>query len=150
MDAVLLAFRSVDVRRVTAPLDARFAALGLRAPRGLFRLFSEESRDLRDQCIAKAHELDMGIVAMKVLGAGMLSGAGRRQLEGLPGAACRYVLQDERVQNVTIGMRFPTEIDSNVKTLSGDTSFTNEDRALLADASTAVLTSGAASRMTVE
>ena len=82
----------------------------------------------------------MGIVAMKVLGAGMLGGFGRKDLENLPGAAIRYVLQDERVHMLTIGMRFPAEIDTNIKTFAGDTTYTNEDRALLAGVSAAVLT----------
>jgi aryl-alcohol dehydrogenase-like predicted oxidoreductase len=47
-------------------------------PRGNSRLFSPQTTELRNACLAKAHELQMGIVAMKVLGAGMLGGYGRR------------------------------------------------------------------------
>ena len=35
MDAISVALRGIDVRPLTAPLDARFEAAGLRAPRGL-------------------------------------------------------------------------------------------------------------------
>ncbi|MHC4177608.1 MAG: aldo/keto reductase, partial [Planctomycetota bacterium] len=108
-------------------------------PRGNSRFFSPRTTELRNACLAKAHELKMGIVAMKVLGAGMLGGFGQKHLEELPGAACRYLLQDERVHILNIGMRFPAEIDANIKTLAGDTTYTNEDRALLAGFSSALL-----------
>jgi len=55
---------------------------------------------LRDECLTKAHELGMGIVAMKVLGGGLLgrwSGYlvprfDRKRLAQLPAAAIRYVM----------------------------------------------------------
>jgi len=119
-------------------------------PRGHSRLFSPRTSELRNACLAKAHELQMGIVAMKVLGAGMLSGFGRKDLEQLPGAACRYVLHDERVHVLTIGMRYPAEIDANTKTLAGNTAYTNEDRALLAGVSAAVLSDEKTKQMKVE
>jgi predicted aldo/keto reductase-like oxidoreductase len=92
----------------------------------------------------------MGIVAMKVLGAGMLGGFGKKELEKLPGAAIRYVLQDDRVHVLTIGMRFPAEIDTNIKTLASDTTYTNDDRALLAGASAAILSDEKLKKMRVE
>ena len=92
----------------------------------------------------------MGIVAMKVLGAGMLGGFGRKDLEGLPGSAIRYVLQDDRVHMLTIGMRFPAEIDANVKMLSRDTTYTHEDRALLAGVGSAVLSDENVKKMSVQ
>jgi len=119
-------------------------------PRGHSRLFSPSTTELRNACLAKAHELKMGIVAMKVLGAGMLGGFGRKDLKKLPGAACRYVLLDDRVHILTIGMRFPAEIDTNIKTFAGDTAYTNEDRALLAGVSAAVLNDENVRKMTVE
>jgi len=119
-------------------------------PRGNSRLFSPRTTELRNACLAKAHELQMGIVAMKVLGAGMLGGFGKKELEGLPGAAIRYVLQDDRVQILTIGMRYPDEIDANIKTLASDTTYSNEDRALLADAGAAVLSDETVKKMSVE
>jgi predicted aldo/keto reductase-like oxidoreductase len=119
-------------------------------PRGNSRLFSPRTAELRNACLAKAHELHMGIVAMKVLGAGMLGGFGKKELEKLPGAAMRYVLQDDRVHMLTIGMRFSDEIDTNIKTLAGDTTYTNEDRALLAGVSAAVLSDETVKKMKVE
>lgn len=119
-------------------------------PRGHTRLFSPRTTELRNACLAKAHELQMGIVAMKVLAAGMLGGFGRKDLEGLPGAAIRYVLQDNRVHMLTIGMRYAAEIVANTKTLAGDTTYTDEDRALLAGVSAAVLSDDSVRKMSVE
>jgi len=119
-------------------------------PRGNTRLFSPRTVELRNACLAKAHQLDMGIVAMKVLGAGMLSGFGKKELARVPGAAIRYVLQDDRVHMLAIGMRFPAEIDYNVKTIAGDRTYTNEDRALLAGVSAAVLSDERVKKMRVE
>jgi len=41
-------------------------------PRGYDQVWTAHLTALRDACLAKAHELGMGIVAMKVVGAGML------------------------------------------------------------------------------
>ena len=68
----------------------------------------------------------------------------------LPGAAIRYVLQDDRVHMLAIGMRYPAEIDTNVKTFAGDTTYTNEDRALLAGVGAAVLSDEDVKKMSVE
>lgn len=139
----------IDRRRRLASVDLCMLAYGY-LPRGHSRLFSPRTTELRNACLAKAHELKMGIVAMKVMGAGMLSGFGRNELEKLPGAACRYLLQDERVHILTIGVRNPAEIDADVKTTAGDTTYTNEDRGLLADVSSAVLSDENVQRMPVE
>jgi predicted aldo/keto reductase-like oxidoreductase len=133
----------------TGQFDLCMLAYGY-LPRGNSRLFSPRTTELRNACLAKAHDLKMGIVAMKVLGAGMLGGFGMKHLEKLPGAACRYLLRDERVHILTIGMRFPAEIDANIKTLAGDTTYTNEDRALLAGVSSAVLSDEKVRKMSVE
>jgi len=133
----------------TGKFDLCMLAYGY-LPRGNSRFFSPRTIELRNACLAKAHELKMGIVAMKVMGAGMLGGFGRKDLQKLPGAACRYLLQDERVHILTIGMRFPAEIDANIKTLSGDTTYTNEDRALLAGVSADVLSDEKVKKMPVE
>ena len=118
--------------------------------RGHARLFSPRTIELRDACLAKAHDLCMGIVAMKVLGAGMLGGFGRQDLENLPAAACRYVAQDERIHMLTIGMRTPAEVNANVKTLAEDITCTTEDHALLAAVSAAVLNDKNVKKMPVE
>ena len=48
-------------------------------PRGYDQVWIARMTKLRDACVAKAHELGMGIVAMKVIGAGC-SGPGRDTL----------------------------------------------------------------------
>jgi predicted aldo/keto reductase-like oxidoreductase len=118
--------------------------------RGNTRLFSPRTIEQRNACLAKAHELGMGIVAMKVLGAGMLGGFGRKDLENLPAAACRYVAQDERIHMLTIGMRTPAEVNANVKTLAEDTTCTSEEHALLAAVSSALLNDKNVKKMPVE
>ena len=118
--------------------------------RGNARLFAPGTIEQRDACVARAHELGMGIVAMKVLGAGMLGGFGRKDLENLPAAACRYVAQDERIHMLTIGMRTPAEVNANVKTLAEDITCNSEDHALLAAASAAVLNDKNVKKMPVE
>lgn len=133
----------------TGEFDLCMLAYGY-LPRGHNRLFSPRTTELRNACLAKAHELGMGIVAMKVLGAGMLGGFGKKELAELPGAAIRYVLRDERIHMLTIGMRFSAEIDTNITTFAGDTTYTNEDRALLADVSAAVLNDENVKKMSVE
>ncbi|HOD80701.1 MAG: General stress protein 69 [Planctomycetes bacterium ADurb.Bin126] len=127
-------------------------------PRGHNQRLSEKSIRLREKCLAKAHDLKMGIVAMKVVGAGLLGAwAGyavpsfdKARLKDLPGSAIRYVLGDKRIHMLAIGMRLPGEIDANIKTLSGDTTYTAADRALLEQFGPRVLSSDAMKKMKLE
>ena len=110
-------------------------------PRGHDQIFSARMIELRNACVAKAHELGMGIAAMKVVGAGVLGawsgyivpGFDKKRIKQLPAAAIRYVLDDERIHILNIGMCLKEEVDANIKTLSGDTTYTLDDRALLAE-----------------
>ena len=110
-------------------------------PRGHNQVHSPRSIRLREQCLAKAHEQRMGIVAMKVMGAGILGAwAGyvvpkfdKGRLRLLPAAAIRHVLQDKRVHMLCIGMRLKADIDANIKTLAGDLTYTDADRARLGE-----------------
>jgi len=127
-------------------------------PRGYNQVFSARMVELRNACVAKAHELGMGIAAMKVIGGGVLGawsgyvvpGFDKMRLEQLPGAAIRYVLDDERVHLLVIGMRLKEEIDANVKTLAGDVTYTLDDRALLAEFTARAYDSDAIKAMKVE
>ena len=102
---------------------------------------SETTLEWREACIAKAHDLTMGIVAMKVLGAwvfnhnakNMVEGFGADRIKKLPGAAIRWALRDERISVLNIGVSYPTDIEENLKTLQGNLTFTNDDRLLLAE-----------------
>ncbi len=127
-------------------------------PRGYNQIYSARMVELRNACVAKAHELGMGLVAMKVIGAGLLGawsryvvpGFGKQRLNQLPAAAIRYVLQDQRVHVLTIGMRLKEEVDVNLETFTGDATYTHQDRALLAEYSVKVLASDAMKDMRVD
>jgi len=127
-------------------------------PRGYDQIWSPRMTTLRDACLAKAHELGMGIVAMKVIGAGMLGawsgylvpGFDQQRLAQLPGAAIRHVLQDPRVHLLNIGMRLKEEIDANLKLVTGAPIFTAEDRGLLAEFSAKLYDSDAIKKLKVE
>ena len=127
-------------------------------PRGHDQIFSARMIELRNACVAKAHELGMGIAAMKVIGAGVLGswaeyvvpGFDKKRLAQLPAAAIRYVLDDERVHLLVIGMRLKEEVDANIKTLAGDVTYTLDDRSLLAEFSAQALDSDAIKKMKVD
>jgi predicted aldo/keto reductase-like oxidoreductase len=127
-------------------------------PRGYDQIWTARMTSLRDACLAKAHELSMGIVAMKVIGAGMLGawsgflvpGFDQQRRKRLPAAAIRHVLQDKRVHILNIGMRLKEEIDANLRVITGDASYTFEDRALLAEFSTKLYDTDAMKNLKVE
>jgi len=127
-------------------------------PRGYDQIWTARMATLRDACVAKAHELGMGLVAMKVIGAGLLGawagyvvpGFDRQRLQQLPGAAIRHVLQDPRVHILNIGMRLKEEIDANVALVSGDTAYTTPDRALLAEFSAKLYDTDTVKKMRTE
>ncbi|MBE3096596.1 MAG: aldo/keto reductase [Planctomycetes bacterium] len=127
-------------------------------PRGHNQVFSARMVELRNACVAKAHERGMGIAAMKVVGAGVLGawsgyivpGFDKARLEQLPAAAIRYVLGDDRIQLLVIGMRLKEEVDANIRTLTGDVKYTLEDRALLAEFTAKAFDSNAIKQMKVE
>jgi predicted aldo/keto reductase-like oxidoreductase len=127
-------------------------------PRGSSSVWTARMTQLRDDCLAKAHELGMGIVAMKVIGGGWLgrwSGYlvpkfDKQRLKALPAAAIRYVMQDQRVHLLAIGMHLPDQIDANLTTFSGDANCTPEDRALLTDFSAKLLETDTVKAMRIE
>ena len=127
-------------------------------PRGYNQIWSARMTELRNACVAKAHELGMGVAAMKVVGAGILGAWSgyvapefdKARLEHLPAAAIRYVLDDERIQLLVIGMRLKEEIDVNIKTLSGDVKYTTDDRTLLAQFSAQAFESDAIKKMRID
>jgi predicted aldo/keto reductase-like oxidoreductase len=127
-------------------------------PRGHNQMWTARMTALRDACLARAHELGMGIVAMKVIGAGMLGawsgylvpGFDKQRLKQLPAAAIRHVAQDPRVHVLTIGMRRRNEIDANLQVLSGDATCTPADRALLAEFSAKLYETDTIKKMRME
>jgi predicted aldo/keto reductase-like oxidoreductase len=83
----------------------------------------------------------MAIVAMKIMGANMLSHNAKAMVDGydearlakLPAAAIRWVLQDPRVSMLNVGVSMPSDVEQNLATVRGDTQYTSADAALLAD-----------------
>jgi hypothetical protein len=57
----------------------------------------------------------------------------KERLRQLPTAAIRHVLQEDRVHVLNIRVRPKEEIDANIRILSGDSAYTVENRALLAE-----------------
>jgi predicted aldo/keto reductase-like oxidoreductase len=104
--------------------------------RGMTNMISNESIEWREKCVARAHELNMGIVAMKVMGLNML-GRGNKQVvaeydeekrAALPGAAIRWALQDERIGVLNIGMSVTEDVDLNVDIMKADLTLTEDDK----------------------
>jgi hypothetical protein len=127
-------------------------------PRGYDQVHSARMVEWRNACVAKAHQLGMGIVAMKVVGGGVLGawspyvvpGFDKPRLKGLPAAAIRFVLNDKRIHILNIGMRLKEEVDANIQTLSGDVTYTLDDRALLTEFCARAYESDAIRRMRVD
>lgn len=105
---------------------------------------SSETYEWRQACVAKAAERNVAIAAMKVFSANIFSHNSKNIVEDydpekrakLPAAAIRYVLSDPRIHLLNIGISMPEDIDRNIEILTSDTTYTVEDRQLLADFST--------------
>ena len=126
--------------------------------KGMNTMLSNRKIEYRDLCLAAAHERKMAIVAMKVMGANMLSHNAPRtgarttpptDCPSLPPAAIRWVLADARVSMLNIGVSMPSDIDQNLAVVRGDTTFTNHDRDLLADFSSRLYEADAVKAMPV-
>lgn len=109
--------------------------------KGMDTRLSNRKLEFRQLCLSKAHQLGMGIVAMKVMGANILSHNAKNVLpdydakkrDRLPPAAIRWVLKDDRISLLNIGVSTQSDIDKNIATLSGNLKLTDEDSELLAD-----------------
>jgi aryl-alcohol dehydrogenase-like predicted oxidoreductase len=135
-----VAFETVHKMIRTEGFDQVLLAYGY-FNKGMDTLLSHRNLEWRESCLAKAHELGMAVVAMKVMGASifghnasnLVPGYDAQQLAKLPAAAIRWVLRDERVSLLNIGVSMPEDVDRNLAVLKGDLRLTNQDRALLAD-----------------
>jgi aryl-alcohol dehydrogenase-like predicted oxidoreductase len=135
-----VAFETVHRMIATAGFDQVLLAYGY-FNKGMDTLLSHRNLEWRELCLAKAHELGMAIVAMKVMGASVFGHNAKnlvpdhepKALERLPGAAIRWVLRDARVSMLNIGVSMRSDIDRNLATLSANLAFTNDDHLLLAD-----------------
>jgi predicted aldo/keto reductase-like oxidoreductase len=125
--------------------------------KGMDSILSHSKIESRELCLAKAHELNMAIVAMKVMGANIFSHNApkvvpdfdEKSRASLPPAAIRWVLQDERISLLNIGVSMQSDLDQNIATLKGDLRYTKEDSRLLADFSRQAYESELVKRMKV-
>jgi len=114
--------------------------------------------ELREACLAAAHQRKMGIIAMKVVAAGMMGNWASNVVPGtsaslakrLPEACIRWTMKDERIDHLVIGMRDFPEVDRNIRTMAGDTTYTARDRSLLREFSGKVMKSDDIRKMKVE
>ncbi|MBX7169007.1 MAG: aldo/keto reductase [Pirellulales bacterium] len=108
--------------------------------KGMDTMLSNTKIEYRERCLAAAHQRQMAIVAMKVMGANIFSHNAEKLVpdfpaatrQALPAAAIRWVLADDRVSLLNIGVSLPADVDANLATLRGDLRLTAEDRAALA------------------
>lgn len=109
--------------------------------KGMDTLLSNSNIEWRELCLSRAHELGMGVVAMKVLGervmghnaSNVVPDFDEAKLARVRQAALRWVLQDERVTMLLVGVSYAGDTDQNIETLNRDWAFTIEDRRLLAE-----------------
>lgn len=151
-----VAFESVYKMICTGGFDQVLLAYGY-FNKGMDTLLSHRNLEWRELCLAKAHEQKMAIVAMKVIGASIFGHNAKNlvpehdktALEKPPGAAIRWVLNDERISMLNIGVSMPQDVDKNIATLKGDLKLTNEDRMMLADFSGKAYNAAAIKKMTI-
>ena len=60
------------------------------------------------------------------------------------------MLNDDRIDLLVIGMRLEQDIDANIKTLSGDATYTADDRSLLTEFCAQAYETDAIKRLTIE
>ena len=132
-------FRLID----TGLYDQLLIAYGY-FPKGMDTLLSPANLAWRERCLDRAHELGMGVVAMKVMGSFLFGhraqevvpGFPPEKLLGLRAAALRWVLSDDRITLAVIGVSRPEDIDRNIAIVSGDLRLGDDDRKVLSEFST--------------
>ena len=135
-----IAFEDVFKMLDTGNFDQVLLARGYLL-RGYENTMSPQNIGWREKCVARAHELDMAIIAMKVMGANLMGRGSatyvadykKSEREKLPAAAVRWVLDDDRISMLNIGMSIVQDVDDNLSILNGDLKLTDADQGLLAD-----------------
>jgi len=135
-----VAFESVHEMISTGGFDQVLLAYGY-FRKGMDTLLSNRNIEHRGQCLAKAHELGMAIVSMKVMGQFVMGHNSKNLVpdfdesarKRLPAAAIRWVSQDHRVSMLNIGVSYPDDIDRNIGIMTSDLAYTDADRDLLSD-----------------
>jgi aryl-alcohol dehydrogenase-like predicted oxidoreductase len=132
-------FRLIDSGR----FDQLLIAFGY-FPKGMDTILSHANLQWRERCLSRAHELGMGVVAMKVMssfilghGAGAIApGFSQERLIRLRAAALRWALADRRITLAVVGCTRPDDIDQNVRTVTGDLRLGDDDLSLLGEFAT--------------
>ena len=135
-----VAFERVYQMIDTGSFDQVLLALGY-FNKGMDMMLSNANLEWREKCLARATELNMGVVAMKVMGLNVLGQGSKavvsdydaKKRAGLPAAAIKFCLNDERIHVLNVGMSTPSDIEANIKIMKGDLAFKSDDRMLLAD-----------------
>jgi predicted aldo/keto reductase-like oxidoreductase len=146
-------FRLID----SARFDQLLIAYGY-FPKGMDTILSHSNLQWRERCLSRAHELGMGVVAMKVMSSFLLGfgaasiapGFAPEKLARLRAAALRWVLSDRRIALAVVGVTRPGEIDENIKTVAADRTLTEDDRAVLGEFATLAFASPMVRRMKVQ
>jgi predicted aldo/keto reductase-like oxidoreductase len=108
---------------------------------GYHQMISARNLEWREMCLAEAHDRGMGTVLMKAFNGWvynhgaprMVPAYDKAELEKLPAAALRWVLQEDRFDIFNLGITYPKDLDANIAVMSGELKITPEDRKLLAD-----------------
>jgi aryl-alcohol dehydrogenase-like predicted oxidoreductase len=135
-------FRLID----TKLFDQVLLAYGY-FPKGMDTILSHANLQWRELCLARARELGMGILAMKVLGSfifghnakNLVPDFGEDRLRALRQAALRWALRGEQPPMLLVGISLPGDVDENIRTLAANRVFTAADQRLLAEFSAKAL-----------
>lgn len=108
-------------------------------PKGMNTMLSESNLAWREKCLARARELGMGILAMKVLGSfvaghnakNIVPDFGEERLRAMRQAALRWAIREKQPPMLLVGVSLASDIDENIRTLSADRTFTDADQKLL-------------------
>jgi aryl-alcohol dehydrogenase-like predicted oxidoreductase len=110
-------------------------------PKGMNTMLSQANLEWRELCMARARELGMGVLAMKVMGsflmghnaANIVPGFGDERYKELRRAALRWALRDRKPDLLVVGVSLPSDVDENIETLGHAPAFTRDDQKILAD-----------------
>jgi aryl-alcohol dehydrogenase-like predicted oxidoreductase len=124
-------------------------------PKGMNTMLSQANLQWRELCMARARELGMGIVAMKVMGSflfghnapNIVPGFGEERYRALRRAAMRWALREKKPDVLVVGVSRPSDVEENIETLRQDRTFTHDDQKILADFSVKALGSKAVQAM---
>jgi len=124
-------------------------------PKGMNTMLSQANLQWRELCMARARELGMGIVAMKVMGSflfghnapNIVPGFGEERYRALRRAALRWALREKKPDVLLVGVSLPSDIDENIETLRHGQGFTRDDQKILADFAVKALGSKAVQEM---